>query len=97
MEGSSDRLIMSSRSQSKEWRQNLNFTAKEKTGQLGSPAEDSGLDPEKLEDSVKQRNTVITVYFRGITGQLHRAGLEGGLDKGGMRPPRRLLRSWGER
>lgn len=42
---------------------------------LASPAKDSGLDSEKLVDSSKQRNTVITVYFRQITGWLCRGEL----------------------
>lgn len=42
---------------------------------LASPAKDSGLDSEKLVDSSKQRNTVITVYVRQITGWLCRGEL----------------------
>lgn len=72
---------MSRRSPSKLWRWGLNFTAKGKTGQLDSPAKDSGLDPEELVDSFKQRNNAITVYLRQVTMELCREELEDGLDK----------------
>lgn len=57
------------------------FTAKEKAGPFGSPAKDSGLDPEKLVDSLKQSNN-ITVYFRKVTKRC--AGVSGGVLGGGL-------------
>lgn len=83
---------MSCRSHSKLWRQDWNFTAKEKTGQIGSPATASGLDPEKPVDSFKQRNNISPAYFRTIVRVAEWGELGGGLDRGWLRPPGRLLK-----
>lgn len=81
---------MSHRSLSKLWRQDLNVTAKVNPGCLDSPAKDSGLDSEKLVDNFKQKNNIITVYFRKVTGCLLRGELKGGV----CRRPMRWLRRW---
>lgn len=76
---------MSHRSLGKLWRQDLNVTAKVNPRCLDSPAKDSGLDSEKLVDCSKQKNNIITVYFRKVTGWLLRGELKGELCKRTMR------------
>lgn len=87
---SSERGVMSHRSLRKLWRRDLNVTAKVNPGCLDSPAKDSGLDSEKLVDSFKQKNNIIPVYFRKVTGWLLRGELRGGL----CRRTRRWLGRW---